>query len=110
MPPARPDVEYEDVWFRGEHGERPTLTKKVKGTQYPATDIEDRRLFVNTHFATEDEAWASALSEASAGVRLSSGDYRNAQRRLEEATKQLAEDTAKFVDLKEADEQRRRAR
>jgi hypothetical protein len=50
-------------------------------------------MFVNTHFATEGEAWTKVLAEARAGVSLSASELRRCREREAHAAKQFVEDT-----------------
>lgn len=100
-------IRYKDVWVvEGARGiNAPIKTKRVAGKSWPDYDIDGRKMFVNTHFATEGEAWAKLLAEVRAGQSLDAGRYRSAQTNLARATTDLAESAAHVVDVERAFEE-----
>lgn len=51
-----------------------------------------RKVFDNTHFATEREAWERLIAEATAGVRLSGSDVDRLRSAANEAEHRLVQD------------------
>ena len=47
--------------------------RQVEGEPYPGEDSEGDTCYENTHFADEQDAWDSLLSEAKAWVSLAAG-------------------------------------
>lgn len=82
------------VWYASDSTEVPEPVEcDVPG--YPNRDKQGRVMYLNSHFATEAEAWAHLLRSGEAGQSLSAIAYDEAKRKLEKATTQLAEDAAR---------------
>jgi hypothetical protein len=78
------------AWFADTATLRPravTCVERTAGTR----DSEGNTMFVNTHFATEAEAWTKILREAKAGQSLAAGELRRCRERAEQATKAVAD-------------------
>lgn len=69
---------------------------------YPHYDDTGDKMFDNTHFRTEREAWDCLLKNADAGENLWASSYRAAQAGLDKATKHLAEAAAFAVEVRDA--------
>lgn len=57
--------------------------------EYPNRDSDGRTICDNTHFQDKSHAWAQLLSEAQAGVSLTSAGVRSAERTLARAKEEL---------------------
>lgn len=94
-------------WYGGCEVDAPVMTT---GPGWPGSDAEGRKMFENTHFATEAAAWKNLLANAQAGQRLDASAYRQAQAALERATRELATSAARASDLERAHEEWLRAK
>ena len=59
---------------------------------YPHKDANGRTQFINTHFDTEEEAWAKLEASGAAGVSLSNSEIVRLKRRLRSMLRELARD------------------
>lgn len=82
-------------WYGGSEVDAPVMTT---GPGWPGSDAEGRKMFENTHFATEAAAWKNLLANAQAA-------YRQAKAALERATRELATSAARASDLERAHEE-----
>jgi hypothetical protein len=95
-----------DAWFADTETLRPRAVTCAELKAF-VRDSDGRTICVNTHFATEAEAWDKVLREAAAGLSLSASEVRECRARLERAEKAtvdaaLARDSAEraFADWK----------
>lgn len=93
-------------WYGGEDVDAPVQTT---GPGHPGRDAEGRTMWVNTHFATEAQAWGKIVGNARARQSLASTFYRDAEARLAACTKDLAHEAARRTDIERAFEEWRRA-
>lgn len=66
---------------------------------FPNRDADGDTMYVNTHYATEEEAWGSLVEDRKAGLSLSTRSMRELQRRLKAETEAVAEAAAQFVEV-----------
>ena len=57
---------------------------EVTGEGYPGRDSLNNEMFINSHFKTEDEAWAKLFSESKAGFSIAVMAVEEAERKLAE--------------------------
>jgi hypothetical protein len=79
-----------EAWFADGQTLRPrmvTCAEREAGTR----DSEGNMMFINTHFATEAEAWTKVIGEARAGQSLAAGELRRCQERAARAEKDLVD-------------------
>lgn len=69
---------------------------------WPASDADGRTIYVNTHFASIDEAWERLQAEVDAGVSLGCCRVNDLRRQLAEAEKHLVDDTLQAQAVREA--------
>lgn len=79
-----------ELWFADHEAHRPRLVT-CESTESLERDSEGRTIYVNTHFATEAEAWEKVLAEVRAWQRLAASDVRDCRARAEQAEKRLVE-------------------
>jgi hypothetical protein len=89
------------VWYVNDDIDRPEpVDCQVAG--YPNKDEKGRTMYLNSHFASEADAWTHLLRSAQAGQSLSCMAYKEAQDRLTRCTEQLAADAARRTSIEEA--------
>lgn len=79
-----------EVWFADHEAHRARLVS-CDSPEPLTRDSEGRVMYVNTHFATEAEAWAKVLREVAAWQQLAARDLRDARERADRAEKALVE-------------------
>lgn len=77
---------------------------------WPAKDGEGHRIFENTHFKTEDEAWDHLEAERNAAISLDTSARRNARAVLDRLTTSLADHAEGLVTVRENRARRARER
>lgn len=75
---------------------------------HPHNDAEGDTIYVNTHFATEAEAWEASEAEAAAHVSLAASGVKHARSALAKAEKEAADAAVHFATIRDA--RRRRDR
>lgn len=72
---------------------------------YPHRDDAGRKMYENTHFATEREAWDCILDNLKAGVSLSARALKRAEAEVERLRADLAEDAKHHVQAQDNHEE-----
>lgn len=69
---------------------------------WPNTDADGDTIYINTHFASIDEAWEKLQAEVDAGVSLGCCRVNELRRQLADAEKSLVDDTLQAQAVREA--------
>ena len=89
------------VYYGGDDVDAPVETKcEVMG--YPNRDVDGRTMFVNSHFATPEEAWGSVIASATAELSLDGKDVMRCRSTLATAEKRLVESGLRLLRVKAA--------
>jgi hypothetical protein len=99
--PAADDLE--DVWLSDEVGDRPVKTACERGKfGYPNLTVTGQKMYENTAFRTEIEAWECLIRNVDAGQRISVMNVRDAERRLATAKEELVKDALRATEARDA--------
>jgi hypothetical protein len=71
--------------------------RRVEGKPYPGKDEDGETCYDNSHFKTEEEAWAAMVRDAEAGVSLAGSAVQSARKKMEEAEKDAASACADYA-------------
>lgn len=89
-----------DVWTFEDDKPEPIKTQcEVPG--YPNRDVDGRTMYENTHYPTEEQAWAKLEAMAAAREVNTAREYRRVKDRLTTLTTELAERAAFVVEVRE---------
>ena len=92
------------TWWREPDRDEPPVPVKTTGPdkRWPFSDADGRKMYDNSHFRTEDEAWKRTRDNARAWQSLEASAYRQAQATLAKVVQQLADAAARVVDVERA--------
>jgi hypothetical protein len=82
---------------------------ECKRAGYPNTDADGDKMYDNTHFANEAEAWKQLRQEREAHVRISGGTVAQAKRELQRAEQSAAFAAELYAQFCEAAETAKKA-
>lgn len=88
------------VWFVSDSVEIPEPVE-CEAPGYPNRDVKGRVMYLNSHYATEAEAWDFLLSSGRAGQDLARVEYEEAQQRRARAVEKLAIEAARRSRIEE---------
>lgn len=71
--------------------------KAVEGEPWPGTDADGDTCFVNSHFATEGEAWDAMVRDVSAGVSIAARIVEQVREELRQAETKAATAAIEFA-------------
>lgn len=88
------------TWFYADC--RGGVPVKTTGRGFPDKDEHGETMFCNTHFEAEADAWKAIVQNARAAQELRASLYRDAQEKLVECEKALAEAAARRTEIEAA--------
>lgn len=71
--------------YRGTDGDLCPVEMECEKFGYPYHTNIGELMYLNTHFLTEEEAWASIMKSVEAGIRLAGSDVITAEKVFEKA-------------------------
>jgi len=72
---------------------------KCEKMEYPLFDAEDERIYINTHFATREEAYKRAISVCDAEISLAARKIKQLRNDIKELETKLADSAIARINL-----------
>ena len=83
--------------YRGTDGDLEPVEMECEEFGHPNKTSTGETMYVNTHFRTEEEAWASIKRSVEAGVSLAGDDVMRCKRAMQEANKRAGKAAADYA-------------
>lgn len=87
--------------YRGADGDIEPIEFKCENFGYPNLTTTGEKMFDNTHFLTEEQAWNSINRSWEAGVHLITISLREAREKVQKYTDMLTDEVLKAQESKE---------